>query len=330
MNRRSQGLLLSKCVTGFIQYKYAEGLSPTTIDSYERILNKWLERQADGDVCQIASQDIRAYLAWLRTDYKPLQRAGSGERLSTKTIRNIWVAFSSFFRWACDEFDMPNPMKGIPAPRFTVAPVEPLSKEEVKDLLKACKYCREAYPSDRGRFTMRRPTAKRDEAMLLVLLDTGLRATELCSLRIGSVDQKTGTITVKHGMAGGAKGGKGRIVHLGKGARRSLWRYLAEREDDNDLEAPLFLGLYGRPLNKDALRQLVARLGKKAGVKGAYPHRFRHTFAITYLRSGGDVFTLQSLLGHSSLDMVRRYAQIAQVDVQKAHRRASPVDNWRL
>jgi len=330
MNRRSPGLLLSKAVTGFQYYKTAEGLSPTTLDSYRRILDKWVAHVGDIEVDQVTTQDLRAYLAWLRTDYKPCRLAGGDHPLSPKTIRNVWVALSSFFTWASVEFGSPNPMKGVPAPRFEIAPVEPFSKEEVEALLKACEFCREANTRDRRRFTMRRPTARRDRAIILTLLDTGLRATELCSLTIGDVDQKMGRIEVKHGPRGGAKGNKGRVVFLGKSARRVLWRYLAEREDGEDPDAPLFLGIFNRPLNKNGLRQLIAGLGKKAEVKDCYPHRFRHTFAITYLRAGGDLFTLQALLGHSTLDMVRRYARIAEIDIQQAHRRASPADNWRL
>jgi integrase/recombinase XerD len=136
---------------------------------------------------------------------------------------------------------------------------------------------------------MRRPTAKRDRAIVLTLLDTGLRATELCSLKIEDIDPKTGRVQVKHGLAGGAKGKKGRVAFLGKTARRAVWRYLAEREDGEDPGAPLFLGKFERPMNKDVLRRLIKRLGERAGVSNCHPHRFRHTFAITYLRSGGDL-----------------------------------------
>lgn len=83
-------------------------------------------------------------------------------------------------------------------------------------------------------------------------------------------------------------------------------------------------------MNPNSLRQLLKSLAQKAKVRDCHPHRFRHTFAITYLRAGGDVFTLQALLGHSSLDMVRHYARIAEVDLANAHRKASPADNWQL
>ena len=95
-------------------------------------------------------------------------------------------------------------MKGVPAPKFEDAPVEPFSKEEIELLLKAAEYCREAQTDQRRKFAMKRMTGRRDRAIILTLLDTGLRASELCALTIGDLDQKTGRVTVKHGTAGGA------------------------------------------------------------------------------------------------------------------------------
>ena len=221
-------------------------------------------------------------------------------------------------------------MATVPRPKFTVEPISPFTREEIEQLLQACKYSRVSNTNGRLPFKMERPTYRRDEALCLFLLDTGLRASELCALRIADVNMKTGEVTVRHGRAGGAKGGKGRTVYIGKVTRKALWRYLVEREDQEDEQALLFLSAREDPMNKDSLRLLMRRLGKKVGIKKCYPHKFRHTFAINYLRSNGDVFTLQELLGHSSLEMVRRYARIAKIDLQRMHGRASPVDNWGL
>ncbi len=174
----------------------------------------------------------------------------------------------------------------------------------------------------RGQRLWWRVNVHRDQALILVLLDTGLRTSELCALQVGNVDMHTGKVIVRPGRDGGAKGGKGRTVFLGQTARRAPWRYLVDQADGKEAGAPLFTDRYDHPLNKNSLRLAIARLGKNAGVKHCHPHRFRHTFAITYLRSGGDVFTLQSLLGHSTLDMVQHYARIAEIDVEQAHRRA--------
>jgi integrase/recombinase XerD len=331
MNHPSSGLLLlSKAIPGFIHFKTAEGLSDRTIASHEYILQKWLTYQGDKDVAAITSQEIITYLSWLRTDYTPKRFNGKTHSLSPKTLRNIWVGLSSFYTWASKELHIANPMKDVPSPKFQKPPIEPFTQDEVQAMLKACTYSREARPGNRKSFVMRLPHAKRDQAIIMVLVDTGLRAGELCKLRIGDIDSKTGRVEVKHGVIGGAKGGKGRTVFLGKAARRAVWRYLADREDDLTADDPIFISQEDRAFTPDTLRQVIKAVADRAGVKNAYPHKFRHTFAIAYLRAGGDVFTLQALLGHASLDMVRHYARIAEVDVQQAHRKASPADNWRL
>ncbi len=86
----------------------------------------------------------------------------------------------------------------------------------------------------------------------------------------------------------------------------------------------------GTPFDRNSLRKAIVRIGNRAGVRGANVHRFRHTFAINYLRNGGDPYSLQRLLGHSTMEMVKRYLAIAQADLERNHKLASPVDNWRL
>ncbi len=331
MNHTASGfLILEKAIEGFLQYKIAEGLSPNTITAYRHDLNLFLSKIGNVPVNKLESPQITGYLSWLRTDYQPQRMNGKTHPLSNKSLRNHWVTFSSFFRWFSMEFEEQNPMRKVPAPKFKNKPIEPMKKREIGAILKACVYSQKAKTYSRRSFKMRRPTGQRDKSIILVLLDTGIRVSEFCALNIQDFEPGTGKIEIKHGSRGGAKGGRGRYVYLGKTARKALWRYLVQREDGEDPDSPLFANKFGRPMTPNSLRQLIASLGNRVEVSQCYPHRFRHTFAITYLRSGGDIFTLQSLLGHSSLDMVRHYAAIADIDVEQAHRRASPVDNWRL
>jgi len=90
----------------------------------------------------------------------------------------------------------------------------------------------------------------------------------------------------------------------------------------------LFIGRDGRPLTAEGLRQVIRQLADRAGVRGVHPHRLRHTAAITFLRAGGDVFALQRLLGHSTLDVTRNYAVLTEADVRAAHAKASPADRF--
>jgi integrase/recombinase XerD len=113
-------------------------------------------------------------------------------------------------------------------------------------------------------------------------------------------------------------------VFLGARTRQAVWKYIAKQQSQPDQTQSLFI------LQGASIRLAINRIGDNAKVSNAHPHRFRHTFAITYLRNGGDVFSLMRLLGHSTLEMVHNYLAIVKEDLANAHHHASPVDRWRL
>ncbi len=91
MNRRSSGLRVSDAIEGFLLFRLAEGRSPRTVVGYRHDLREWLSHAGDKDVAQVNAQEIRAFLIYLRTDYKPLRFTSDLSALSPKTIRNYWV-----------------------------------------------------------------------------------------------------------------------------------------------------------------------------------------------------------------------------------------------
>ena len=125
------------------------------------------------------------------------------------------------------------------------------------------------------------------------------------------------------------KGSKERILPICPRVAQALWKYLASRGVTLPGE-PLFATANGTPMDRHRLLKQLGAIGRRAGVKNVHPHRFRHTFAINFLRNGGNAYTLQMILGHSTMDMVKTYLNIAQADIQSVHRLASPVANMRL
>jgi site-specific recombinase XerD len=120
------------------------------------------------------------------------------------------------------------------------------------------------------------------------------------------------------------KGNKYRTVYLGMTAVKALSGYLRRRQGQPT--EPLFLNSKGRPFTASGLYQLIERLSFRAGVPNPGVHALRRTFAVNMLRAGANVFTVQTLLGHSTLDMTRRYCQVAEADCEEQHRKYSPAD----
>jgi integrase/recombinase XerD len=320
-------ITISQACTGFIHYQSAAGRSPYTLRNYRVTFAKLAAYMGDPPLAGITRSQIVDFLAYLREDYIS-EPAGVAPRparhLAPKSILNIHADLSALWRWAVEEEFVPaNIVRTIEPPAPTVTTVDPFTQAEVEKLFAVCdsKKTWNAPVHEMGAI------ADRDRCILFLLVDTGLRASELCSLRIEDFDMGRNRITVRHG-----KGDKDRFVQFGKRSAKAIWRYLTPRLPTEPTDPFITVGPADdqRPMDRRILRVQLARIGERAGVPHVYPHRFRHTFAITYLRNGGDLFTLQELLGHSDLDMVRRYARIAQTDCAKAHAKASPADNWRL
>lgn len=317
-------LSVSQAVEGFLLAKAAEGCSPNTITGYRVCLGHhlggWLENTGNtgATLDSLSAQDIRRFLVHLRAAPN-----GRGKPLSAKSVRNVHVALQSLYAWAHQEFDLPDPTSQVPAPKAPAPLIQPLTLDQVSAVLKACDASRAAQTHLRKSFTMARGTALRDRALVLALLDTGMRAGEVCRLAFADIDLASGQVAIRQ-----AKCGSVRMVYMGKAARRALWRYVTSRGKHAPTD-PVFVTRDGAPLTVDRLTKLFAHLGERAGFH-VHPHQLRHTFATMFLRNGGNLLGLQRLLGHSSLEMVRRYASIAEADLAQAHQDASPADRWRL
>ncbi len=188
--------------------------------------------------------------------------------------------------------------------------IKPYTLEEIGRMLAVC---------DRDYEHNAKFLGSRNRAIVLVLLDTGVRLSELLGMTLEDINTSNGNIRVT------GKGNKERVVRVGKVAQKSLWRYLMHRPDKGQ---SLWLSEEGKRLGCVGVQSLVQRLKERAGVNGdGSVHRFRHTFALNFLRADKNVFNLQYLLGHSQLEMVRRYTSaLGMEDALKAHEKASPAD----
>lgn len=304
---------LSHALEGFWLSKRLD-FSAATIQNYERVFREFLARLGDREVDAITSDDIRRYLEYLHKRRK----------LSKRSVHSHWAILSSLWTWAEWELQIPHIIRGtIPAPSYRKRAIIPFTQDEIKRLLDVSAYNKPWRARNGRQVRSKRPTAARDKAILLTLLDTGVRASELCALTLQDYDTKRGRLRVQRG-----KGDKERFVMVGTRTGKALWRYLSMRPTATPTD-PLFITREKRPLRREQLLNLVSRLGEQAEVNNVHPHRFRHTFAIQFLRNGGNVLMLKELMGHEKLEMLMVYVQLAEQDLDGSTKH-SPADNWRL
>lgn len=161
----------------------------------------------------------------------------------------------------------------------------------------------------------------RDKVMIYTLLDTMVRISELLNIKRSNVDLKYGQIKLEPHKT---KTKRARTVPISSKTVKLLKEYMAESEDF-DCEI-LFVTYDGRPIVSNTWRRRLSELGKDAGIsnKRVSPHVFRHTGALFYVMNGGDPFSLQKILGHTDMSMVRKYIQMTDTDVKRQHNTFSP------
>ncbi|RME90304.1 MAG: hypothetical protein D6770_02760 [Anaerolineae bacterium] len=294
---------LKDIIAQYIQSRRASRYSEHTLQDYQNAFRLFSEFVGE----DIVFEDI---------DVQTITRFMASEhvrRVSKKTARNYHTALSSLWTWAVENGHATiNVVRKVKPPKPEKREIIPFSRDEIEKLLDAC---------------MGSANPQRDRAILYLLLDTGMRASEIGNLRIQDLN-----VYRRHILVMG-KGRKERQVRISERTLQAILEYLRTRGISNlqkHFHAPLITTHSGHQLDRNALRLLLFRLGARAGIPKVHPHRFRHTFAITYLRNGGNIYTLQKILGHTSLDMVKRYLKIAQIDIDRDHDKASPVANWKL
>ena len=279
---------LQNLIQGFKLSCQTENKSPKTIEWYICFLNRFYQflkrNNYPTSVKKISKDHIRTFILFLQQEAKTPH---TEKPLSQATVQGYVRTLKSFFSWLKrEEYIERNLMIGIPIPRAAVKIVNTFTQEHITSLVN---YCRTSEDS-----------GYRNLTIILLFLDSGIRVSELVNIEIEDVNLVEGYIKIRK-----AKGNKQRFVPIGSLVQKALWKYINQYRPQpvTDRVTRLFLSQYGIPLTKSGIQQMLRRYGKRVGISGVRcsPHVFRHSFAKNYLLNGGDIFSLQKILGHSKM-----------------------------
>jgi integrase/recombinase XerD len=277
---------------GFQQFirerQYLANVTPATVEWYENSL-KWLPSESP------TQEQLKDAVMWMRE--KGLKATGCNCAIRAINAYLHWSVIGSEKKCGpgCQHLRVPK----IKEPDLVLPTFNP---SQVKRIVKW-------KPKGFGQ--------RRLHLLTLILLDTGCRITEALTLRVGDIDLENLLLTLD------GKGRKQRIVPFSFELRRIMFRFISDfsRKPESLLLASRNETQLGRRVMLRDVKRLCKRLGFAPPARTL--HAFRHTFAVNYLRRGGSVFHLQKVLGHSTLEMTRRYANLMTADLQAVHERVS-------
>ena len=258
----------------------AERKSPGTLRTYTDGVTKFLRWCADkGHPAELSRTTVQAFLADLLD-----------EGMEGNTARSRDLALKRYAAWLVDEGELSaNPLLGLKPPKADHKVVNALTDDELKRLIKACQ----------GKSLQDR----RDEAIVRLMAETGMRAGEVLSLQVSDMNLHDGLVTVVRG-----KGGKGRVAPFGSQTAAALDRYLRTRRSHRLADTgALWVGAGGKGFGYHGLNAVLKARAKAAGIEGFHLHLMRHTAATRWLRAGGSEGGLMAIAGWSTRDMIDRY-----------------------
>ncbi|TAK33533.1 MAG: hypothetical protein EPO21_13235 [Chloroflexota bacterium] len=288
----------------FLIAKKIENLSPKTLAGYDWVCQQFIvwarQHGQPGNIQEIEPDHIRKWIAFLQGKHEETDK-----KLSDVSIQTYFRTVRAWFNWAeKDELITLSPFssKRIHCPK-AVQKIKPaFTKQQMSDLLRACDG-----PTD---------IDVRDRAILLLLFDTGIRASELCNAQL--VNLQPNRLKVD------GKGAKERFVPISPKVDRAIRHYKRTRPCDTS-ETTLFLSTRGGPLTTSGLYQMIERRAKAAGIALKGVHLCRHTFALHWAAASGALHGLQAILGHESSAMSMKYGRMANTGIEELHCQYSPV-----
>lgn len=305
----------SEALTAYRICARAEGKSHRTIEWITSSVGYFVNfLGSDWDIDGVTSNDLRRFIIALQESHKyrkhPYTKPQQ-EKLSPQTVETYARGVRAFFGYMHREglIDA-NRMQKIKMPKVPKKVVPTFSEKDLERLL--------AQPdkhTDKG---------FRDYTLMLTLTDTAGRLSEIANLKVEDIDLDNGYLKVM------GKGGKERYIPFGQKVAKALLKYKLKHRAEAIATDRFFLTNGGRPLTAGRVEKVIGEYGKKAGLKRCYAHKLRHTSSVMYLRNGGDPFSLQKKLGHSSLQMTRHYSNLADSDVRAQHLKFGVADRLQL
>ena len=228
------------------------------------------------------------YIQSLQPDQVSSKDRGPSQ-LSPLTVKGYAQVIKGFFTWCYDEeLVEKNPSQRLKLPSVPDYIIPTFTPDHIRLMLDAC--------------DISTTLGYRDYTIILVLLETGVRVSELCGLQVQDVHDDYIKVF--------GKGSKEREVGLSPDVAKLLWKYIHHyRRSHSDSEKRVFMNRYGKPLTPNGIEQLLIDIKNRAGITGVRvsAHTFRHTFARMYLEQGGEIYKLSRLMGHSDIEVTQEY-----------------------